>query len=749
MVVSLPLQLEAVGLDSVSFEGSRDLHGREFLAVKVGVRIPVQALAKALSELQNRFSELDTRPGGKALAAGAGSSSPDLDEGSKAQSAPLARTTTAPATCRGEVTVDTILEEGSDDAEGEGEEEEEEVTIPRVPLTHTVTHDPFMYEMTDATTWLPAAPQDDGAGVPVDAQGMPLPPPGMPPPLPPYLMHPMQSMVPPWGYAGAGWYDPSLDPGITPGLAFQHTLPPEQYPGGFDGAGVGAEPVAEPPAAKVQALRRTFSIGSNCMRVLWTLSAETLESTDSGSVESPNFDLALGDDCPSVPFRLRLWPDDGARSGSGLGGGSFQDTDGKGSVELVCADEVPDTVPDVKFRIAVGSGLLRQPARGPVCHNFEEASACGLPPDQAVWDFGAAVDSSSDTFAVCLEVLPARASMAASGSGARGAEAAARAAPEERPSSTAGSQSQVVGGPKVIVKNTFLDVDESQKPPAMLRTTTAPAQYQQQAAGERDEELLRRVCGQPVVQEEEDEEHAEEELPVPPLASELGGGRLQRTQFDRTATLDPYSYEASNPLTWLSEEGGAPAASSRAVPEPPPLRPQVVHRTFNVETGSLRLEWVVSSRKLASADTHAAVSPAFDLSFGESHPSVRFKMLIHPKVVDERKGGGSFKTAGGRGYVELAAEEMLPPDAPQVVFRVAIGTGQQRSPFRGPVAHDFSQKKVCGLPKDQALWNFNTVVDRETKTFVVCLEILPKGGEEAGARPTAEEAARPVGPKKW
>jgi len=32
---------------------------------------------------------------------------------------------------------------------------------------------------------------------------------------------------------------------------------------------------------------------------------------------------------------------------------------------------------------------------------------------------------------------------------------------------------------------------------------------------------------------------------------------------------------------------------------------------------------------------------------------------------------------------------------------------------------------VCGLDKHEEEWDFQTVVDPETMTFVVCLEIVP------------------------
>lgn len=748
----MPLQLESVDFDSISFEGSQDSDGTNFFGVKVGIRIPVLTLTEALVQLQR---QLGKREPGERRPANATDASPiaadlspklvvkntfvSLDEGSKPRG--LVRTTTAPASCRGPVVSDTIPEEDSDEGDGDEEAGHEaslsSCPVMPAPLAHSMTYDGFGYEVADPSTWLPAADQESTA---VEAQIMHAATPLAPmPPVPPYMMPPMP-IAPPWAYTPS-WYT-GTDPGITPGLAFQHTLMPELRH--FSALSSTVEIPEEKPATKVPVLRRTFSVGSGCMRVTWTVSAETLASDERGPVESPVFDLSFGDAHPHTPFRMRLCP---KAAGVEPSAASFNGADGKGIVELTCEAVVTEAVPDVRFRIAIGSGERRQPARGPVSHNFGDASTCGLPKEQAIWDFNTAVDREISAFVVCLEVLPC------SGAKAVGVEGPAVATMQVVDQGGAGvvlQGSEDAGGPKVVVRNTFLDVeDASRQPAAMLRTTTAPAQYR----------LVLGRSGESTDDEEEAQEGQQE-------GPENAGSRPAQTSLGRTETLDAYAYEASNPLTWLPEapEGAAPASAVTPPPqpasragysmsswEPPPLRPQVVHRTFNVETGCMCLEWVVSSRKLMSSDTHPAVSPAFDLSFGETHPSVPFKMLIHPKVVDDKKGGASFKTAGGRGYVELACEEMLPATVPEVVFRIATGTRERRQQFRGPVSHNFSEKKVCGLPKDQALWNFNTVVDKESKTFVICLEVLPSGAGDALASIASSiiAPAAPAPTKRW
>lgn len=152
-------------------------------------------------------------------------------------------------------------------------------------------------------------------------------------------------------------------------------------------------------------------------------------------------------------------------------------------------------------------------------------------------------------------------------------------------------------------------------------------------------------------------------------------------------------------------------------------QPQTLDRHFSIASGNHRIHWTVDGRKLRGNDKQA-VSPPFELPFG-SYPSVTFKMMIYPKAVNEGKGGASFKKAKGRGYIQLKCEAELNEAIANVAFRISIGSGDQRQPPRGPVYHNFSMSAVCGLPKDNDEWDFHQVVDRDSMTFLVCLEIVP------------------------
>mmetsp|Transcript_106438 Transcript_106438/g.266735 ORF Transcript_106438/g.266735 Transcript_106438/m.266735 type:complete len:389 (+) Transcript_106438:92-1258(+) len=156
-------------------------------------------------------------------------------------------------------------------------------------------------------------------------------------------------------------------------------------------------------------------------------------------------------------------------------------------------------------------------------------------------------------------------------------------------------------------------------------------------------------------------------------------------------------------------------------------RAPVLERTFSVSSSAHLIRWTVDAKKLNSSDREA-VSPSFGLEVGK--PAM-FKLKIKPKKVHDLRGGASFKKAKGKGSVELLCLEDV---ASIVNFRVAVGSGQDPGePLGGPVTHDFSEGKTCGL---EATWDFSKHVDEETQTFVVVLEILPSAAT-TGATPKA------------
>lgn len=151
-------------------------------------------------------------------------------------------------------------------------------------------------------------------------------------------------------------------------------------------------------------------------------------------------------------------------------------------------------------------------------------------------------------------------------------------------------------------------------------------------------------------------------------------------------------------------------------------QPSTVAREVSKGSGVLRIRWTVDAHKLDKKDKQA-VSPPFNLSFGERDSDVPFKLIIYPKNVSEAKGGASFRKAKGKGFVQLKCEADLALAAQDIKFSLSVGHEGKMEKRRGPVSHNFSQSAVCGLPKGEDEWDFNACKDEHSKTFVICLEV--------------------------
>jgi len=171
------------------------------------------------------------------------------------------------------------------------------------------------------------------------------------------------------------------------------------------------------------------------------------------------------------------------------------------------------------------------------------------------------------------------------------------------------------------------------------------------------------------------------------------------------------------------DEGGDLAAppdfslGAESVPLPP-----VLARTQSVTQPHVqRVRWRIDARKLKATDREH-VSPVFSVQFARD---VQFKVVIRPKAIHESRGGNSFKKAKGRGTVELRCLEKLDSSlSPVVMFRIGASQDGASGNFRGEVRHDFSERSICGLPKDEEEWNFTEFVNEQLQSFFVCVEII-------------------------
>lgn len=147
-------------------------------------------------------------------------------------------------------------------------------------------------------------------------------------------------------------------------------------------------------------------------RICWTVDAKKLRGSDKVAV-SPAFEM------PSIPgtFRMMLCP---KAVSERKGGASFKKAKGRGFVQLKCEAALGEAgCGNMTLQICVGSGRpdtpWQSPLKGPVQHNFAENGVCCIPSRlEEEWNFSKAVDEASQTFVVCLEILPEEASAACS-----------------------------------------------------------------------------------------------------------------------------------------------------------------------------------------------------------------------------------------------------------------------------------------------------------------------------------------------
>jgi len=121
--------------------------------------------------------------------------------------------------------------------------------------------------------------------------------------------------------------------------------------------------------------------------------------------------------------------------------------------------------------------------------------------------------------------------------------------------------------------------------------------------------------------------------------------------------------------------------------------PQTLTAAQSLTSNCFRVHWDVDARKLTGNDKRA-VSPPFSLFLGPDFSSVPFRILLHPKVMNEAKGGSCFRKARGKGFVQLKCEQKISRQVSDIAVRISIGSSSRKQPFRGPIRHSFFSQRV-------------------------------------------------------
>lgn len=334
----------------------------------------------------------------------------------------------------------------------------------------------------------------------------------------------------------------------------------------------------------------------------------------------------------------------------------------------------------------------------------------------------------------------------------------------------------------VVVKNTFIDLDDAPRMPTLARVATTPARYVESSKGIEDED-------------DTDEEGAEEDTggqveegtdapppmpelyrvatydeyepetnwawtvssPIPDKPAGYSGGPapipspmpIPAQPVPGSATIVVVPAPATMPMggsptpvpipqgmappqrfdrwpqgiptpTSLPEEPREASTSPRPADPPAPAAPRapVLQRAFSVNSRIFRIHWTVDARVLKSSDREK-VSPPFEVSMDGQE--IQFKLCLRPSLTSESRGGASFRKAKGKGSVDMRCLSEISRTC-VMTFRVAIGKGSESHKVSRTMKHDFSQKPICQLEGDDE-WDFKTVTDEESQTFVVVLEV--------------------------
>jgi hypothetical protein len=340
------------------------------------------------------------------------------------------------------------------------------------------------------------------------------------------------------------------------------------------------------------------------------------------------------------------------------------------------------------------------------------------------------------------------------------------------------ASTKMEGASKLVVRNTFFDVEDDREVPAMpqlLRAKTAPAhavrddmdsdsEWEKQGI-DSDSELEGERISRSTSSRIDQGYCASDEAVYPyteddclslggilqPVETEhdvhasiyaaSGPGSLHLVQYSPCEGVD-MGWINNNQLVMMSECEPQTFHFDATIPEFIPqslqptsewelleakgqaFQPQSLCQYRSYQTGATCIWWTVDACKLRGSH-RGTVSPPFKI-FGmqEDASPCPFKMSISPK------GSTSFGKAGGKGIVQLKCE--APPKEPEsrlITFSLSAGTGQYgdclQLPPCGPVTHNFSLSNMKGLPKDSDTWDFLNLVDESSQTFVICLVALP------------------------
>merc|ERR1712232_395029 len=149
-------------------------------------------------------------------------------------------------------------------------------------------------------------------------------------------------------------------------------------------------------------------------------------------------------------------------------------------------------------------------------------------------------------------------------------------------------------------------------------------------------------------------------------------------------------------------------------------------RGFHVQMQ--RFVFQVHQSKLQSRE-RAIVLQMFYVNIAGSR--VPFRVHILANKIHHKRHGNSFKTAQGRGQLELKCDTSdLPSDGSMKLgFAFGVADNENMEASGSETFHDFSTtystiaKLPPSQPSEKPWWDFKSAVNAQTKCFSICLEV--------------------------
>lgn len=195
--------------------------------------------------------------------------------------------------------------------------------------------------------------------------------------------------------------------------------------------------------------------------------------------------------------------------------------------------------------------------------------------------------------------------------------------------------------------------------------------------------------------------------------------------LDLLEPTEPPSGFPGRASTWPVAPAMAKMRASSAVTTVPAMQ-----RLPKTSEGTTPFQWSVETRKLHTTDK-VCVSPSFEWHSGSD--IAKFKMMILPKAVNDKKCGPSFKKAKGRAALEVKCEANPPKKG--IKLRIAVTNRLDPKLLTATlpaIVHNFNEANICTMKGPEVDGDWLLPFETAEAKFVVKIEVYNEYDDSDG-----------------